>query len=117
MTSKHPNCGCAQKRYEYFLKRYRNQTLHLIRRCAECGKTAQNPMRQDEYDRSWVESLPVMENCVMEQPVQSRAEPVRSTRQAVKPKGRVQSALMQSTRNYKGISKAEAYKEQLNAKR
>ena len=91
MTSKHPNCECETKRYNYFLKRYRNQTLHLIRRCAECGKTAQNPLRQDEYDRTWVESLPVMANGVREQPVQSRAEPMRSTSQPVKPESRVQS--------------------------
>ena len=59
MTPKHPKCGCSQKRYTYFRKRYRNQTLHLKRRCADCGKTAQNPMRQDEYDRAWVETLPI----------------------------------------------------------
>ena len=91
MTSKHPNCECTQKRFDYFRKRYRNQTLHLIRRCAECGKTAQNPMRQDEYDRSWVDTLPIMASGVMEQPVQPRAQPVRSTKQSVKPKSRVQS--------------------------
>ena len=89
--SKHPKCECETKCYTYFRKRYRNQTLHLIRQCAECGKTAQNPMRQDEYDRSWVESLPVMADGVLEQPVQSRAEPMRSRAQSVKPKSRVQS--------------------------
>lgn len=91
MTSKHPNCECQEKRYTYFLKRYRNKTLHLIRRCAECGTAAQNPMRQGDYSAQWVESLPVMVNGVMEQPVQPKAEPVRSTRQSVKPENRVQS--------------------------
>ena len=76
MTSKHPKCECAQKRYTYFLKRYRNQTLHLIRRCAECGKTAQNPMRQDEYDRNWIEALPIMAKGVMENTAQSRADAI-----------------------------------------
>ena len=89
--SKYPTCQCAQKRYDYFRKRYRNGTLHLIRRCTSCGKPAQNPMRQHEYDRTWVESLPVMANGVREQPVQSRAEPMRSTSQPVKPESRVQS--------------------------
>ena len=87
MTSKHPNCECETKKYTYFRKRYRNQTLHLIRQCAECGKAAQNPMRQDEYDRSWVESLPVMAEGVMEQPVKS----MESRRPAPKTKTRVQS--------------------------
>ena len=54
MTAKHPNCHCKEKRYEYFLKRYRNQTLHLIRRCAECGKASQNPMRQSDYSPQMV---------------------------------------------------------------
>ena len=114
MTSKHPNCECKEKRYEYFRKRYRNQTLHLIRRCAECGKAAQNPMRQDEYDRSWVESLPVMANGVMEHPVQngrtdinnfvvSNNDVVRPSRQSVKPESRVQSradAIMKKLQNH-----------------
>ena len=94
--SKYPTCNCRATRFEYFLKRYRNQTLHLIRRCAECGKASQNPMRQDEYDRSWVESLPVMVNGVIEQPVQSKVViqengVMESRIPAPKPKTRVQS--------------------------
>ena len=89
--SKHPTCPCTQKRFDYFRKRYRNKTLHRIRQCAECGKTAQNPMKQADYDTNWVDTLPVMANGVMEQPVQPRAEPVRSAKQSVKPKSRVQS--------------------------
>ena len=61
MTSKHPTCPCTQKRYEYFLKRYRNKTLHLIRRCAECGKPAQNAMTQADYDVNWINTLPIIE--------------------------------------------------------
>ena len=92
MSNKHPKCECAQKRYTYFRKRYRNQTLHLIRQCAECGKAAQNPMRQADYDTNWVDTLPVMENGILEyNTMESRAKPVRSTRQSVKPKSRVQS--------------------------
>lgn len=73
--SKHPTCPCNQKRFDYFRKRYRNGTLHLIRRCGSCGKAAQNPMRQDEYDRNWVESLPVLStNGVIENTPQSRAD-------------------------------------------
>ena len=84
MTSKHPNCECQEKRYEYFRKRYRNQTLHLIRRCAECGKTAQNCMPMRDYDRAWVETLPIMENGVMEQPVQSVKPNLKSRADTVK---------------------------------
>ena len=99
MTSKHPNCECETKKYTYFRKRYRNQTLHLIRQCAECGKAAQNPMRQDEYDRSWVESLPVMAEGVMEQPVQS----MESRNPTPNPKSRVQTradAIMKKLQNH-----------------
>ena len=103
MTSgKYPKCECSQKRYEFFRKRYRDQTLHLIRRCAECGKTAQNCMPMRDYDRSWVDTLPIETNGVMEQPVQngrtdinnfvvSNNDVVRPTRQSVKPESRAQS--------------------------
>ena len=74
MSNKHPKCECAQKRYTYFRKRYRNQTLHLIRRCTSCGKPAQNPMRQDEYDRNWIDGLPVIGIPLPKPTVQSRAE-------------------------------------------
>ena len=74
--SKYPTCECAQKRYDYFRKRYRNGTLHLIRHCGLCGKPAQNPMRQDDDDRAWVESLPVMANSIMENTAQSRADAI-----------------------------------------
>ena len=79
---KYPKCECAQKRYTYFRKRYRNQTLHLIRSCAECGKTAQNPMRQQDYDKNWVSTLPIVETGVIGNSVkpnlQSRADTVKS---------------------------------------
>ena len=80
--SKHPKCECETKKYTYFLKRYRNKTLHLIRRCAECGKTAQNPMRQQDYDKNWVSTLPIVETGVIGNSVkpnlQSRAVTVKS---------------------------------------
>ena len=49
--SKYPKCECNTKKFDYFRKRYRNKTLHLMRQCPQCGKVAINPMRQDEYDR------------------------------------------------------------------
>ena len=58
--SKYPACKCNSTRFDYFRRRYRNGTLHQIRRCVSCRKAAQNPMRQDEYDRAWVDSLPPM---------------------------------------------------------
>ena len=76
--SKYPNCECQTTRFDYFRKRYRNNTLHLMRQCPQCGKTAQNPMRQDEYDRVWVDGLPVMENGIMKPTVQSRADAIMS---------------------------------------
>ena len=94
--SKHPNCQCGTPRFEYFRKRYRNNTLHLLRKCPQCGKIAQNPLRQDEYDRTWVESLQIERDGVMEQPVQSRIP-------APKPKPRVQSradAIMKKLQNH-----------------
>ena len=72
--SKYPACNCRTTRFDYFRKRYRNQTLHLIRRCGSCGKAAQNPMRQDEYDRNWVDTLPVIAKGVIENTPQSRAD-------------------------------------------
>ena len=56
--SKYPKCKCNAKRFDYFRKRYRNGTLHLVRQCPGCGKVAQNPMRQAEYDKIWVDGLP-----------------------------------------------------------
>ena len=58
MSNKYPKCECGKTRFDYFRKRYRNGTLHLVRQCPEFSKVAQNPMRQQEYDRNWVESLP-----------------------------------------------------------
>ena len=80
--SKHPTCPCTQKRFDYFRKRYRNKTLHRIRQCAECGKTAQNPMKQADYDTNWVSTLPIVETGVIGNSVkpnlQSRADTVKS---------------------------------------
>ena len=76
--SKFPNCDCQTKKYDYFRKRYRNNTLHLMRQCPQCGKIAQNPMRQDEYDRAWVDGLPVLENGSITPTVQSRVEAIQA---------------------------------------
>ena len=76
--SKFPNCECQRKKYDYFRKRYRNGSLHLMRRCPQCGKVAQNPMRQDEYDRAWVDGLPVLENGIIKPTVQSRAAAIQA---------------------------------------
>ena len=72
--SKYPNCQCGSPRFEYFRKRYRNGSLHLIRRCPECQKVAQNPMRQDEYDRSWVDGLPILTGAVLKPMALSRTQ-------------------------------------------
>ena len=73
--SHYPKCECNTIKYEYFRKRYRNGTLHLMRKCPSCGKIAQNPMPQREYDKGWVDSLPIMTNGVMEYPTpQSKAD-------------------------------------------
>ena len=82
MTSKHPNCECETKRYSYFRRRYRNGTLHLLRKCEACGKIAQNCMRQQDYDKNWVDTLPIVETGVIGNSVkpnlQSRAVTVKS---------------------------------------
>ena len=72
--SKYPTCECNITKYEYFRKRYKNGTLHLMRKCPSCGKIAQNPMPHREYDKGWVDSLPIMTNGVMEQTIQGKAD-------------------------------------------
>ena len=74
---KYPTCECNQQRYDYFRKRYRNGTLHLMRQCPQCGAIAQNPMKQAEYDRAWVDGLPVIENGA-KPTIQSRAEAIQT---------------------------------------
>ena len=76
--SQYPNCRCETKRFDYFRKRYRNGTLHLMRRCPQCGRIAPNPMKQQEYDRNWLDGLPVMENGIMKPTVQSRASALQA---------------------------------------
>ena len=76
--SKYPKCLCNTKKFDYFRKRYRNNTLHLMRQCPDCGKVAINPLRQDEYDRAWVDGLPVLENGIMKPTVRSRAEQIQA---------------------------------------
>ena len=74
--SKYPNCNCGTTRFDYLRKRYKNGTMHLMRRCPACQAIAQNAMRQEDYDKRWVESLPVMRNGVTEHSVQSRADAI-----------------------------------------
>ena len=76
--SKYPNCECGTKRFDYFRKRYKNNTLHLMRRCPQCQKVAQNPMRQDEYDKNWIDGLPMMENSILKPTVQSRVAAIHA---------------------------------------
>ena len=76
--SKYPNCDCGTTRFDYFRKRYLNGTLHLVRQCPQCQKVAPNPMKQQEYDRAWVDGLPVMENGVMKPTGQSRAAAIQA---------------------------------------
>ena len=49
-----------------------------MRKCPQCGKVAQNPMKTAEYDRNWIDSLPVMENGIMKPTVRSRAEAIQA---------------------------------------
>ena len=76
--SKYPQCECDATRFEYFRRRYRNGTLHLMRRCPQCGRIAPNPMKQQEYDLNWVDGLPVMDNGILKPTVQSRAEAIQA---------------------------------------
>ena len=76
--SKYPKCECRVTRFDYFRRRYRNGTLHLVRQCPECGKVAQNPMKQAEYDRNWVEGLPILTAGVLKPSIQSRAEAIET---------------------------------------
>ena len=57
---KYPNCDCGVQKYEYFRRHYRNGSDHLFRRCPECGRVAQSPMKQNDYDRNWIQSLPLL---------------------------------------------------------
>ena len=74
--SKYPNCECRAPRFDYFRKRYRNGSLHLVRQCPQCGKVGPNPLRQDEYDRNWIDGLPVIAKGVIENTPQSRADAI-----------------------------------------
>ena len=77
MSNKHPNCECRNTKYDYFRKRYRNGTLHLMRKCAACGKVAQNAMRIADYDANWIETLQIVDKGVRSDPVQN-AKPVQT---------------------------------------
>ena len=78
MNSKHPNCECGNSKYDYFRRRYRNGTLHLMRKCRECGKTGQNAMRTQDYDANWIETLQIVDKGVRSAPVQSRADQIHA---------------------------------------
>ena len=101
---KYPKCECKETRFDYLRRRYKNGTLHMFRKCPQCGKVAQNAMRQDEYDANWVDSLPIMANGVMENTAaitQSRADAMCNPGE---------------TRNCKGTSRLETptYKGDIN---
>ena len=72
--SKYPSCNCGATRFDYFRKRYRNLSLHLVRQCPQCGKVGANPLRQEEYDRNWIDGLPVIGSGIPKPTGQSRAE-------------------------------------------
>ena len=77
--SKYPKCECRATRFDYFRKLYKNGTLHLMRQCPQCGKVAQNPMKQQEYDRNWIDGLPILTAGVLRSPtIQSRAEAIET---------------------------------------
>ena len=83
--SKYPNCNCGTTRFDYLRKRYKNGTLHLVRRCATCKAIAQNAMRQEDYCKRWVESLEVIDKGVTSEPVQN-ANPVQTAKPMRTPK-------------------------------
>ena len=82
MSNKHPACECQEKRYSYFRRRYRNGTLHLLRKCEACGKIAPNAKTQQDYDKNWVDTLPIVEpdgtGHSVKPPLKSRADTVKS---------------------------------------
>ena len=59
---KYPNCPCRVRKYQYFRREYRNSTFHLFRQCIECGNVARSPLKQADYDRQWIDSLPLLQN-------------------------------------------------------
>ena len=69
--SKYPQCECKATQFSYFRRRYRNGTLHLMRKCRECGKIAQNAMTQQDYDTNWIETLQIVDKSVGSEPVQN----------------------------------------------
>lgn len=76
--SKYPKCECRTTRFDYFRKRYKNGTLHLMRQCRECGKVAINPMRQNEYDRNWVDGLSIITDAGLKTTRQSRVDAIKA---------------------------------------
>ena len=80
--SKYPNCECKATQFSYFRRRYRNGTLHLMRKCRACGKASQNAMRASDYPTEWVNALDIIETDGTGQSVkptlQSRADTVKS---------------------------------------
>ena len=69
--SKYPNCRCRATRFSYFRRKYKNGTLHLLRKCEACGKIAPNAMTQADYDTQWVETLQIVDNAGRSDPVQN----------------------------------------------
>ena len=83
--SKYPQCECKATRFSYFRRRYKNGTLHLLRKCEPCGKIAQNAMTQTDYDMNWVNALPIVDKAGRSEPVQSM-NPVKSRADAIQAK-------------------------------
>ena len=104
MNSKHPKCGCETTRYSYFRRRYRNGTLHLMRKCEACGKVGQNAMTQNDYDTNWIETLPIVDKTGRSDPVQTekpmrRIKPVQNMKPVQSRADRIHAKLQRHIAN------------------
>ena len=114
--SKYPQCECKTTRFSYFRRRYRNGSLHLLRKCEACGKTGQNAMTQADYDANWVDTLPIVEpdgtGHSVKPNLQSRADVVKSRANPVQSRA---DAIHEKLQRH--IQKRNTHKEQTHANR
>ena len=57
---KYPRCSIAcLKKFTYYRRQNKNGTLHLMRRCVTCQKSASSAMRSTDYPQEWVSTLDI----------------------------------------------------------